>query len=42
MPTNTSLPREQGVLAARCRHKKQNVEHLCPACGEVYHPAKQV
>lgn len=29
-------------LISRYRYKKQNVEYICPACKEVYHPAKLI
>lgn len=30
----------QALLAPRYRHKQQNTEYRCPACGTVYHPCK--
>jgi len=33
---------EKDVLVSRYRHKNQNVEYKCPACGEVYHPCKLI
>ncbi len=30
------------LLRSRYTHKKQNVEYLCPACKEVYHPTKLI
>jgi len=29
-------------LQPRYRHKKENVEFICPECKEVYHPAKLI
>ncbi len=29
------------LLRSRYPYKKQNVEYLCPACKEVYHPTKR-
>lgn len=29
-------------LCSRYTYKKQNVEYICPACKEVYHPAKLI
>ena len=28
------------VLISRYRHKNQNTEYKCPACGELYHPCR--
>ncbi len=30
----------KGKLQPRYTYKNQNVEHICAACKEVYHPAK--
>ncbi len=29
-------------LISRYKYKKQNVEYICPACKEVYHPTKLI
>lgn len=29
-------------LCSRYTYKKQNIEYLCPACKEVYHPTKLI